>query len=305
MNAAHDGGGSGPSSALELPNPYLLFLGDTTEPAYAKTAFGLRDWAPERCIGEWGCDTATVSTGLPRLAPKEARVRGARGLVIGIANTGGVIGESWVPLLVEALEAGLDIVSGLHVKLDSVPALKAAAQRCGRRLIDIRTPPPNIPCGTGSKRPGKRLLTVGTDCALGKKYSALAIARAFKASARALSETVSGEARPPMQACLVAPQLVVACMVTRQAAVASAFSGKAARVTVLRVAARAAPPFMVTGSSAYMARAIRAAPASSATAALVPGYLARAGAVTQSTAHRPTAPRRRPHARSTLGNDNC
>jgi hypothetical protein len=47
---------------MELPYPYLLFLGDTTEPSYAKTAFGLRDWAPERCIGEWACPTATVTT---------------------------------------------------------------------------------------------------------------------------------------------------------------------------------------------------------------------------------------------------
>ena len=180
-------------SVMQLPYPYLLFLGDATEAAYAKTAFGLRDWAPERCIAEWGCDTATVSTGLPRLSPKEARVRGARALVIGIANTGGVIGESWVPLLVEALEAGLDIVSGLHVKLGSVPALKAAAQRCGRRLIDIRTPPPNIPCASGSKRAGKRLLTVGTDCALGKKYSALAIARAFKARGHAVDFRATGQ----------------------------------------------------------------------------------------------------------------
>ena len=162
-----------------LPYPYLLFLGDTTEPAYAKTAFGLRDWVPERCVGEWACDDATVTTGLPRLTPKEARVRGARGLVIGVANSGGVIGDSWVPLLVEAREAGLDLVSGLHAKLNEVPRLKAAATRCGRRLIDVRTPPPNIPVGTGRKRPGRRLLTVGTDCALGKKYSALAIARAF------------------------------------------------------------------------------------------------------------------------------
>ena len=181
-------------SALQLPYPYLLFLGDTTEPAFAKTAFGLRDWAPERCIGEWGVrSTATVSTGLPRLSPKEARARGARGLVIGVANTGGVIGESWVPLLVEALEAGLDIVSGLHVKLDSVPALKAAAARYGRRLIDVRTPPPNIPCGYRTKRPGKRLLTVGTDCALGKKYSALAIARAFKARGLAVDFRATGQ----------------------------------------------------------------------------------------------------------------
>lgn len=181
------------AAVTELPFPYLLFLGDATEAAYAKTAFGLRDWAPERCLAEWGCDTATVTTGLPRLSPKEARARGARGLVIGIANTGGIIGESWVPLLIEALESGLDIVSGLHVKLGSVPALSAAATRYGRRLIDVRTPPPNIPCGTGSKRSGKRLLTVGTDCALGKKYSALAIARAFRARGQAVDFRATGQ----------------------------------------------------------------------------------------------------------------
>jgi uncharacterized NAD-dependent epimerase/dehydratase family protein len=181
------------TTVLQLPYPYLLFLGDVTEVGYAKTAFGLRDWAPERCIAEWGCGTATVSTGLPRLSPKEARARGARGLVIGIANTGGVIGESWVPLLIEALDAGLDIVSGLHVKLDSVPALKTAAARYGRQLIDIRIPPPNIPCGNGSKRTGKRLLTVGTDCALGKKYSALAIARAFEARGQAADFRATGQ----------------------------------------------------------------------------------------------------------------
>jgi len=163
-----------------LPQPYLLFLGDTTEPGYAKTAFGLRDWAGDVVVGEWSCG-ATVTTGLPRLSPKEARARGARGLVIGVANSGGIIYENWIPSLVEALAAGLDIVSGMHTRLNETPALKAAAMRYGRRLIDIRTPPRHIPIATGNKRPGKRLLTVGTDCALGKKYTALALARAFAA----------------------------------------------------------------------------------------------------------------------------
>jgi uncharacterized NAD-dependent epimerase/dehydratase family protein len=90
-----------------------------------------------------------------------------------------VIGENWIPSLVEALESGLDIISGMHAKLGNVPQLKAAAERCGRRLIDVRTPPKNIPIATGAKRSGKRLLTVGTDCAVGKKYTALALARAF------------------------------------------------------------------------------------------------------------------------------
>ncbi|HYL70353.1 MAG TPA: DUF1611 domain-containing protein, partial [Candidatus Dormibacteraeota bacterium] len=148
---------------------------------------------PERCVGEWGCEDVTVTTGLPRLTPKEARVRGARGLVIGVANSGGVIGDGWIPLLVEALEAGLDLVSGLHAKLSDVPCLKAAALRCGRRLIDVRTPPSNIPVGSGRKRPGRRLLTVGTDCALGKKYSALAIARAFAARGLSVDFRATGQ----------------------------------------------------------------------------------------------------------------
>src|SRR5580658_10332814 len=109
-----------------LPSPYLLFLGDATEAGYAKTAFGLRDWAPERCVGEWSCAGATVTTGLPRLSPKEARARGARALLIGVANSGGFISESWMPSLIEALESGLDIISGMHNKLNDTPQLKSA-----------------------------------------------------------------------------------------------------------------------------------------------------------------------------------
>jgi uncharacterized NAD-dependent epimerase/dehydratase family protein len=166
---------------LVLPQPYLLFLGDTVEAGFAKTAFGLRDWAPELCVGEFALAQATISLGLPKLTPAEAADRGARALVIGVANSGGFIPASWVPALIEALEAGLEIVSGMHSKLECIPELRYGAERCGQRLIDIRIPPANIPIATGLKRGGKRLLTVGTDCALGKKYTALSITRAFSA----------------------------------------------------------------------------------------------------------------------------
>jgi uncharacterized NAD-dependent epimerase/dehydratase family protein len=168
-------------TALTLPQPYLLFLGDISEPGYAKTAFGLRDWAADRCVGEIACSPGAVTTGLPRLTPKEAYARGARALVIGVANPGGVIKPDWIPTLIEALEAGLDIIAGMHTRLADSAALKAAAERLDRRLIDVRRPPADIPVGAGRKRSGKRLLTVGTDCALGKKYTALAIASAFQA----------------------------------------------------------------------------------------------------------------------------
>lgn len=166
---------------MSLPQPYLLFLGDTTEAGYAKTAFGLKDWAPDLCIGELACSPDAVTTGLPRMTPKEAYARGARALVIGVANPGGVIKAGWMPSLLDALEVGLDIVAGMHTKLEDSKDLMAAATRLGRRLIDVRSPPEGIPIATGRKRSGKRLLTVGTDCALGKKYTALAIAAAFKA----------------------------------------------------------------------------------------------------------------------------
>jgi uncharacterized NAD-dependent epimerase/dehydratase family protein len=176
----------------DLPSPYLVFLGDTHEPAYAKTAFGLRDWARERCVGEWSCG-GSVTTGLPRLSPRQARERGARALVIGIANFGGIIQDSWLPTLLDALESGLDLIGGMHARLADVEPLRTAAARLGRRLFDVRVPPANIPVATGRKRLGKRLLTVGTDCALGKKYTALCIARAFAERGVAVDFRATGQ----------------------------------------------------------------------------------------------------------------
>jgi uncharacterized NAD-dependent epimerase/dehydratase family protein len=168
-------------SVLDLPSPYLLFLGDTAEPRYAKTAFGLRDWAPERCVAEWSIPPGQLRIGLPALRPAQAAAAGARAMVIGAAPVGGAITQAWIPSLLEALEAGLDLISGMHSRLAATPALQAAAERLGRRLIDVRKPPAGLAVATGRRRTGRRLLTIGTDCALGKKYTALALARAFAA----------------------------------------------------------------------------------------------------------------------------
>ena len=189
---------------LVLPQPHLLFLGDVVEPGFAKTAFGLRDWAGERCIGEYALPGARVTLGLPSLDPRAAAARGARSMVIGVANAGGHIPPSWYGALLEALEAGLDLVSGMHVRLASLPGLQSAADKYNRRLFDVRTPPAGIPIASGHKRTGRRLLTVGTDCALGKKYTALAIARGLQArridaTFRATGQTgimIAGEGMP-------------------------------------------------------------------------------------------------------------
>lgn len=164
----------------QLHKPYLLFIGDVDNATHAKTAFGIRDWAPEDCTGQWRLPDCPVSLGLPDMNANEAAATGARSLLIGVAPSGGRIPEHWLPALLQAVEAGLDIVAGMHTHLNSIPVLVEAAQRHGVRLIDVRVPPPNLPIATGLKRSGKRLLTVGSDCALGKKYTALALALALR-----------------------------------------------------------------------------------------------------------------------------
>jgi uncharacterized NAD-dependent epimerase/dehydratase family protein len=160
---------------VSMEAPYLLFLGTETSPTYAKTAAGLAHWRPELCMGQLRLNPDTVDLGLPDHSVYSAAQAGARTLIIGTAVIGGAIPEAWIGLLVEALEAGLDVAAGVHTRLSSIERLVVAAEKSGRQLIDVRVPPANIPVGTGVKRSGKRILTVGTDCALGKKYTALAL----------------------------------------------------------------------------------------------------------------------------------
>jgi len=103
-----------------------------------------------------------------------------------------------------ALREGLSLVSGLHQRLVDIPALASEAMARNLALIDVRVPPGEIAIATGETRTGKRLLTVGTDCCVGKKYTALALARALtdegmKATFRATGQTgimISGQGIP-------------------------------------------------------------------------------------------------------------
>ncbi len=162
----------------QLKQPYTVFLGDVSESGYAKTGFGLAHWRPDVCVAQLRFEGCRVDLGLPDIAVDDLKQQQGS-LVIGVASRGGIIADSWIPALVRAAESGLDIVAGTHVRVADIPELQAAARRSGARLIDVRVPPPSIPVGTGERRPGKRLLTVGTDCAVGKKYTALALERAM------------------------------------------------------------------------------------------------------------------------------
>lgn len=162
---------------LTIRKPYLLFIGDVPEMGYAKTAYGLKDWCPADCVGQLSLPGTPLDLGLPRLTPAQAAAAGARSMVIAVAPVGGALPQHWEDTLVEALAAGLDLVAGLHDRLGRNPRLVQAASAHGRQLVDVREPPAGLPIASGRRRSGRRLLTVGTDCALGKKYTALAMQR--------------------------------------------------------------------------------------------------------------------------------
>jgi uncharacterized NAD-dependent epimerase/dehydratase family protein len=174
--------------------PYLLFLGDARDDLAAKSAKGVQVWRPERCLAQLSLPGCKTTLGLPEMSPPEAAAKGARTMLVGVANAGGFIPDSWAKPMVEAVEAGLDVAAGMHSRLVDIPALKAAAERRGRRLFDLRHPSREFGVGKGTKRSGKRLLTVGTDCSCGKMFTSLAIekemrARGWKADFRATGQT--------------------------------------------------------------------------------------------------------------------
>ena len=187
-----------------IKTPYLLFLGDAPDPLAAKVAQGIRDWHPENAIGQFRMEGCQADMRLPDMTLAEARAAGAETLVIGVANRGGVISPAWKKVLIAALEEGFDLASGLHNLLRDEPDLVAVAKATGRSLHDVRVPNVQYPIANGVKRSGKRCLAVGTDCSVGKMYTALAMdaemkARGLKSSFRATGQTgilITGEGVP-------------------------------------------------------------------------------------------------------------
>ena len=189
----------------DIAFPYLLFLGEAgsaEKDVGAKTAEGVHFWRPEQCVAQQRMPGCGLDLGLPDMTAEEAAAAGAKTFLLGIANRGGYIAPEWTPYLVAALEAGLDIASGLHHRLTSIPEVRETAERLGRKLHDVRhwSGPP-LPLGEGRPRPGKRVLMIGTDCAVGKNFTALALTdelhrRGVKATFRATGQTgtlIAGE----------------------------------------------------------------------------------------------------------------
>jgi uncharacterized NAD-dependent epimerase/dehydratase family protein len=187
-----------------IQTPYLLFLGDAPDALAAKVAQGIKDWRPEYAVGQFRMDGCNADMGLPDMTLAEAKAAGCKTLVIGVANRGGVISQAWKKVLVMALEEGFDLASGLHNLLRDEPDLVAVAEACGRELHDVRVPEVQYPIANGVKRSGKRCLAVGTDCSVGKMYTALAMdaemkKRGMKSTFRATGQTgilITGDGVP-------------------------------------------------------------------------------------------------------------
>lgn len=119
----------------------------------------------------------------------------ANALLIGIAPTGGRLPETWREVILAAIAVGLDIHSGLHTFLGDDPEFAAAASTAGVKIVDYRRPPERHETAVGRRHaPGKRvILTVGTDCAIGKMSVALELRRAAVDAGRSTAFVATGQ----------------------------------------------------------------------------------------------------------------
>jgi len=178
---------------MEIQKPYLLFLGDAQDPLAAKVAQGIKQWHPEYCAGQFRMEDCVADCGLTDMDIEQAKAAGVKTLVIGVANRGGIISDKWIAILVKALEAGFDLAAGLHNKLNDIPELKTLADKLGRQLFDVRFPTQTFPVASGLERTGKRVLMVGTDCSVGKMYTALAVEKEMLAQDMNVSFRATGQ----------------------------------------------------------------------------------------------------------------
>jgi uncharacterized NAD-dependent epimerase/dehydratase family protein len=116
-------------------------------------------------------------------------------LLIGIAPTGGRLPDAWRAVILEAIAAGLDVLSGLHTFLGDDPGFGAAAAARGTTIVDYRRAPDRMETAVGRRhRPGKRvILTVGSDCAIGKMSVSLELRRAALAAGDQASFVATGQ----------------------------------------------------------------------------------------------------------------
>jgi uncharacterized NAD-dependent epimerase/dehydratase family protein len=172
---------------------YLIIADGDFAPMTSKTANSIIRYLPERVVAvldrKQAGRTAEQVLGFGGAIPVVGSMREGLALkpdavLIGIAPSGGRLPADWHAWLAEALDAGCDIVSGLHTFLGDDPVLAEKARRNGRTISDLRKPPADLPVASGLAKEGEALvvLAVGTDCNVGKMTAQLQLAASLNAA---------------------------------------------------------------------------------------------------------------------------
>jgi uncharacterized NAD-dependent epimerase/dehydratase family protein len=157
------------------PRRYLILTEGHTNPVRAKTACCVIRYRPEQVVALLdGCHEGQTTRDVLGLGefPIVSRVDQApeaNTLLIGIANPGGTLPDSWRAMILQAIERGMDIVSGMHEFLAEDPEFAAAAGKHGISLVDVRNRRlQRIARATEFREACLRVHTVGHDCSVGK-----------------------------------------------------------------------------------------------------------------------------------------
>jgi uncharacterized NAD-dependent epimerase/dehydratase family protein len=162
-----------------MPEKRYLVLaeGYSGDPHYGKTARGILHYSPHPTVAVLDSMRAGETMGeVPVVATvEEAMPFGPTTAVVGVATQGGRFPPAWRAVLRRCIESGLDVESGLHEFLSDDSELAAVAARHGVELRDLRKPPEglNVPTGANLDVDARIVLTVGSDCAIGKKTVAV------------------------------------------------------------------------------------------------------------------------------------
>ena len=162
-----------------IPQPFAMYCGNCETRAQAKVASGTIEWAPEKvcCVV---ADDNGLFPDVPHVNIASVHATDARTLVIGCAPFGGKIDEHMDRTIRSAIYRGLNVAAAMHNRLADNAEYVALAEQYNVKLYDFRHRPDAYPLGTGEKRKGIRLLTVGTDSSCGKKFTTLTLHRALK-----------------------------------------------------------------------------------------------------------------------------
>ena len=170
---------------------YLILADGEFGPMSSKTANAVIRYQPDRVVavldrtqaGRTAREVLGFGGDIPVVGSiEEGLALGPTAVLVGIAPVGGHLPEEWRGWLARALEAGCDLVSGLHTFLADDPLLAARAKALGRRLVDVRRPPADLPVASGLARKVAAyvVLTVGTDCNVGKMTAQLELGRELR-----------------------------------------------------------------------------------------------------------------------------